>query len=177
MNGRQTCTHGRIPSVFPAPFHRSFRNVAPFCGCVCVCAACSPARAFVWGRYMATSCRIESDNLIVCLTGPGAGVGLRVVVGGVGGQQSELSPDDAVISYVAPMIVGFSGNGAHRARPSGSETLFISGKNFGPSDETLGMVSSIDYHGDVRAGVRCNLRVPHTEVMLHMSGLPKNLDS
>jgi hypothetical protein len=85
------------------------------------------------GIYAASSCTVASDALITCLTGPGIGTGMSVVLS-IGGQMNAAGAFPAGVSYAAPQVSSVSGPGATAASTLGQQMVIVAGSNFGPAD-------------------------------------------
>ncbi len=76
-------------------------------------------------RYTAANCRILNDHrVITCFTveGTGANHTVQVTIDGV----VSLVPPNVRMSYGAPSIVSYRGNGSHLANTTGFEVLAVS---------------------------------------------------
>lgn len=98
-----------------------------------------PAWTYAPGADMpiaATSCvyptPASSHSLIRCLSGPGLGANLSLVVS-VGGQLSALSPPNVTISYLPPRITGVSGVGSRDLDTKGGQAVTLTLVHSGPA--------------------------------------------
>lgn len=98
-----------------------------------------PAWAYVSGSDMpidATSClypsAAQSHTLIRCLSGPGLGANLSLLVN-VGGQYSALSGSNITVSYIPPRISAIAGVGSRDLDSKGGQAFTLTLVHSGPA--------------------------------------------
>ena len=100
-----------------------------------------------------------------CQLGEGTGAGLAWAVS-VGGQLS--APSAQLTAYLPPTVSSFGGQGAHLAGTPGSESVVISGANFGPLSTPSALLAAaygVNASGPKEfQGAQCNVTVAHTQV-------------
>jgi hypothetical protein len=116
--------------------------------------------------YLGVACTVEAPNTNVrCRSAPGVGRDYRFMLTVDGGDSVSWSPEEQYISYAAPVIESFSGQGMAGALTSGGQEVVITGSGFGPVEDT----GSIDFVRYFAVGVSnasflassCNVTVSH----------------
>jgi hypothetical protein len=127
--------------------------------------------------YVATNCQVvtadaglAADNTpgnfgqIRCLSAPGYGVGhsLSVTIG-IGANQRTSATFAAKINYAAPIVALYEGAGANGGSTFGSQTLQVTGANFGPIGTPIDSAKygEGDYQLDAKS---CAVSIAHTEI-------------
>ena len=105
---------------------------------------------------------VAPSTAVSCLMDPGTGAGHSMVIT-VDGQESNSLAN--AISYAPPVIILFAGPGAAYANTSGSELIFITGRNFGPAGiqniDSVRYGRSIDAAEEWLSAVDCEIVVSH----------------
>ena len=102
-------------------------------------------------------------GIIQCRTVEGIGKGHKLTVQiGLSGKESLTF--DAQISYQAPIVATYNGQGAVNANTFGSQSIVVRGANFGPS----GTVVTRAIYGKIGEyeveATNCTISLPHTEI-------------
>ena len=111
-------------------------------------------------EFTAQDCRIISASTKVqCVTAQGTGVDHKFRIG-IADQWSNLLFTNA--SYAPPTISSFSGVGAQGGSTKGNELVYVSGRNFGATYDTIEMVYYSEFNGTIfDVTDNCTMSTPH----------------